>query len=311
MIIQTGLRTDIPAFYAPWFLNRLREGYVLVRSPYQPKIVTRYTLSPDVVDLIGFCTKNPAPMLPHMDVLAPYGQYWFVTITPYDSEIEPSVPSKETVMETFKKLSQIVGADSVAWRYDPIFLSREYPMERHLSEFVSMAENLSGYTNTCVISFIDLYQKVRRNFPQAREVPVPERVRIGQEFVKIGQTYGMTIKACAEGELLKPYGVDCDGCMTIAAYEKALGKKLRAPKLQRGRSSCACYLSSDIGQYDTCLHGCHYCYANQSLEQVRRNARQHDPASPLLIGKLEPEDQLRQAKQESWLESQLNLFDEI
>ena len=82
MIINTGMRTDIPAFYSDWFVNRLKAGFVLVRNPYNPRSVTRYRLSPDVVDLIGFCTKNPAPMLSHMDLLRPYGQYWFVTITP-------------------------------------------------------------------------------------------------------------------------------------------------------------------------------------------------------------------------------------
>ena len=93
MILQTGMRTDIPAFYTPWFLNRLRAGFVLVRSPYAPQRVTRYSLSPDVVDLIGFCTKNPGPMLPHLDALRPYaGQYWFVTLTPYGRDIEPNVP---------------------------------------------------------------------------------------------------------------------------------------------------------------------------------------------------------------------------
>ena len=87
MIIQTGLRTDIPAFYTPWFLRRLQEGFVLVRNPYAPRQVTRYSLSPEVVDCIGFCTKNPAPMLPHLDRLAGYGQFWYVTITPYGADI--------------------------------------------------------------------------------------------------------------------------------------------------------------------------------------------------------------------------------
>ncbi len=87
MIINTGMRTDIPAFYSRWFLNRLEAGVVLIRNPYNPNQVTRYHLSPDVVDLIGFCTKNPAPMLPHMDVLKDYGQYWLVTITPYGKDM--------------------------------------------------------------------------------------------------------------------------------------------------------------------------------------------------------------------------------
>ena len=129
MIIQTGMRTDIPAFYSKWFLNRIREGYVLVRNPYNPSQVTKYSLSPEVVDLIAFCTKNPAPMLSHMDVLKSYGQYWFVTITPYGKDIEPNVPDKEKVMEDFKRLSDIVGADSMGWRYDPIFIDGKHSVD--------------------------------------------------------------------------------------------------------------------------------------------------------------------------------------
>lgn len=109
MIIQTGMRTDIPAFYSAWLVNRIKAGYVLVRNPYNENQVTKYRLSPEVVDLIAFCTKNPAPMLSHMELLKPYGQYWFVTITPYGKDIEPHVPDKEIVMEDFKRLSSMDG----------------------------------------------------------------------------------------------------------------------------------------------------------------------------------------------------------
>ena len=145
MIIQTGMRTDIPAFYSKWFLNRIKEGYVLVRNPYNEKQVTRYSLAPDVVDLIAFCTKNPAPMLPYMNVLKPYGQYWFVTITPYGRDIEPNVPDKEKVMDDFKKLSDIVGVDSMGWRYDPILVDDKHSVEWHITEFEKMAENMKKH----------------------------------------------------------------------------------------------------------------------------------------------------------------------
>ena len=107
MIIQTGMRTDIPAFYSEWLCNRIKEGYVMVRNPYQPQQVTRYTFSPSVVDLIAFCSKNPAPMLSHMDLLKTYGMYWFVTITPYGKEIEPLVPDVEAVRHGSQMLEQL------------------------------------------------------------------------------------------------------------------------------------------------------------------------------------------------------------
>ncbi|MCC8045710.1 MAG: DUF1848 domain-containing protein [Clostridiales bacterium] len=308
MILQTGLRTDIPAFYAKWFANRLQAGFVCVRNPYNPVSVTRYILSPEVVDLIGFCTKNPAPMFPYMDLLAPYGQYWFVTITPYGKDIEPNVPAKEIVMNSFRKLSDMVGVDSVGWRYDPILISDVYPVERHISDFEKMAAYLSGYTKTCVISFIDIYRKVERNFPQARPVRPAERMEIGKAFAEIGRRYGMTIKACAEGNDLAAFGIDCSGCMTMETFEQALHCRLDAPKRKSARSECSCYLGSDIGAYDTCGHLCRYCYANANAAAVRQNMRLHNPESPFLTGEGRPEDQIHEAKQSSWIDRQMSLF---
>lgn len=309
MILHTGLRTDIPAFYSEWFVNRLRAGHVLVRNPYNPIQVTNYQITPDKVDLISFCTKNPAPMLPHLEELKEYGQYWYVTITPYGKEIEPHVPPKETVMEDFIRLSQTVGKQSVGWRYDPIFISDVYTVEKHLADFEKMARTLSGYTDTCVISFIDLYQKVLRNFPEVKSVPKEDRLRLGKEFVRIGARYGLTVKACAEGRELESYGVDCDGCMTVELFERALGCGLDVPKgKEKGaRAECACLLGSDIGVYNTCGHLCRYCYANYDAETVAENMWRHDPKSPLLIGKLHEEDVVKEAKQTSWKDGQMRL----
>ena len=301
MIVNTGQRTDIPAFYAEWFANRLKAGFVLVRSPYDPTAVTRYRLSPDVVDLIGFCTKNPAPMLPHMDLLRPYHQFWYVTITPYGREIEPNAPRKQDVLESFRRLSGIVGADCVGWRYDPVFVSERYPVGRHVKAFAYIAEALAGYTRTAVVSFLDLYEKTKRNFPEGRPVSAADRAALGKAFTETAERFGMTLRPCAEGNELAEYGADCSGCMTVAMYERAIGKCLKVPGFSPARRQCACYLGGDVGAYDTCPHFCRYCYANGSREAVMRNVRRHDPSSPLLIGNLMPGDTVREAKQESWI----------
>ena len=258
MIINTGQRTDIPAFYSDWFVNRLKEGYVCVRNPYNPNQVSRYRLDPDVVDVIGFCTKNPAPMFKYMDLLKDYGQYWFVTITPYGRDIEPNVPDKHKLIEDFKKLSEMVGINSIGWRYDPVFISERYTEGYHLHAYEQIAGALDGYTETSVISFIDLYPKVRRNFPEAREVSKEQRLNLGKTIIEIASKHGMTVKPCAEGNELSKFGADCGGCMRISDYEKAIGKHLNAPKRKSARAACACYLSCDIGAYNTCRHLCRY-----------------------------------------------------
>jgi len=307
MIINTGQRTDIPAFYSEWFANRLRAGFVLVRNPYDPQRVTRYRLTPDVVDLIGFCTKNPAPFLPYMELLQPFGQYWHVTITPYGREIEPCVPDKRQVIDSFRRLSVLVGAHRVGWRYDPILLTEDWTVERHIAAFNYIANALAGYTQTAVISFIDLYEKTRRNFPGVRPVRREDRLRLGEAMAGIAARHGMTLRPCGEGRELAPFGADCGGCMTVAMYEKALGQRLLVPRFTPARKECACYLGGDIGAYNTCGHLCRYCYANYDAATVRGNIAAHDPASPLLIGHLTPADRVHEARQESWIDHQTRM----
>ena len=307
MIINTGQRTDIPAFYSEWFVNRLKAGFVLARNPYNPQRITRYRLTPDVVDVIGFCTKNPAPMLPHIDLLRPFGQYWYVTITPYGRDIEPHVPNKLRVLESFRRLSQIAGVNSVGWRYDPILISEEWPVQRHIKAFEYMANALRGYTKTAVISFIDLYEKTKRNFPEAKTVSPADQMILGQAMAEICDRCGMTLRPCAEGNALAPFGADCSGCMTAAMYEQAIGQRLKIPSRAPARKACACYLGGDIGAYNSCGHLCRYCYANYDAETVRANLKAHDPQSPLLIGHVMPGDEIRDADQESWKDYQIAL----
>lgn len=309
MIIHTGLRTDIPAFYSEWLKNRLREGSVSVRNPYDPVSVTKYRLSPEVVDLMVFCTKNPAPMLAHMEFLQHYRQYWFVTITPYGRDIEPHVPDKALVIHAFRSLSRLIGAESAAWRYDPILLTGEWTIRRHLAAFAEMASLLDGYTHTCVISFLDLYPKVLRNFPEGREVSRQERLCLGHEMVRIARAHKMVLRTCAEGTELASCGADCSGCMTAQVFERAVHGTLRFPKKKTARRECACFLTNDIGAYNSCGHLCRYCYANASPESVRRNMRLHDPSSPFLIGGARPDDRVHTAVQKSWLDNQLSFSD--
>lgn len=309
MIINTGNRTDIPAYYSQWFYQRIKEGYVLVRNPYDPEQVLKYKLRPDVVDIICFCTKNPKPMLARMSEIKDFGQFWFVTITPYGTDIEPNVPAKEKVMDSFRKLSDIVGVNAVSWRYDPIFISEKYTLKRHLEDFEKMAENLKGYTRQCVISFIDLYAKTRRNFPKVREVSWEEQEIIAKEFVKIGKKYNMKILACCERSELSKHGIDVSGCMTKSILEKAVGCTLDVPKkLKSSRPQCDCLLGSDIGMYNTCGHACLYCYANYERRTVVQNMKRHHPQSPFLIGELQKNDKIKEVKQKSWLDGQLSFL---
>ena len=309
MILNTGSRTDIPAFYSEWFANRLREGFCLVRNPYNPSLVTRYRLDPSVVDVLSFCSKNPLSMLAYQDLLKPYRQFWHVTITPYGRDIEPHVPPAAQVLETFRRLSEAVGKNSVVWRYDPVFISKDYSVDFHIRAFRQMARTLHGYTGQCVVSFIDLYEKTMRNFPGVRRVTSQQQEALIAAFAETAQENHMQIHLCCESASLARPGVDADGCFSQSVLEKSLHIHLQIPKTARARSACPCLLGADIGAYNTCSHGCLYCYANYDAESVCRNRLRHDPSSPMLIGHLRPEDTVREAEQRSFLDPQMTLDD--
>ena len=306
MIIQTGQRTDIPAFYSKWLLNRLRQGFVMVRNPFYPSSVSRYELNPKTVDMITFCTKNPLSVLNNLELmeeLSAYNQWWYVSLTPYGKEVEPNVPAKAEVAEGIIELGKRLGPEKVGWRYDPIFISEKYSKAYHLKAFENIARRLCGFTKTAVISFIDLYPKVKRNFPEAREVCREDRLSLGKAFVEIASRYGMTLRPCAEGKELEAFGADCSGCQTVAVLEQALGegRHLKVPKKTQARKECSCYLNGDIGAYNSCGHLCRYCYANASPQLVMQNMKEHNPDSPLLIGELKDDDKVFNTEQKSWI----------
>ena len=303
------MRTDIPAFYAKWFLNRIRAGFVYVRNPYYQNQVTKYVLDPKVVDCICFCTKNPIPILPFLDELNSYRQFWFVTITPYGKDIEPNVPDQAKVIVAFKSISKRVGINAISWRYDPVFYGNGFNLQRHIQEFEKIAKELKGFTNACVLSFLDLYGKVERNAPGIVPPTKEEQIELGKALSQIAKENGMIIRTCCEGTHLAEFGIDVSGCQTKTVIERAIGVPLNPSKRKNARVICDCLLGQDIGAYNTCGHLCKYCYANMDQQMVINNMKKHNPDSPFLIGNQQKGDKITEAKQESYINLQTNLFE--
>ena len=299
MILNTGLRTDIPGFFSEWFYNRIEDGFVYVRNPYAKNQIYSYRLDPELIDCIIFCTKNPKPMFENLEKIDKFNQYWHITITPYEKEIEPNIPPMNDVLESFKYLSKKLGKENVTLRYDPIFINEKYTLEKHIESFEYIINSLSGYTTEAIISFIDLYEKTKRNFPKAREVTKDERLKIGKEFARIGNENNIRIKTCVEGTELDKFGIDSSGCMTKEVIERAINKNLNIPKQKARNGECYCLLNNDIGEYNTCGHGCLYCYANSNKRLVKRNLKLHDPKSPILIGEIKEDDIIKEMNQKS------------
>lgn len=299
MILSVSRRTDIPNYYSDWFLNRLGEGFLYVRNPMNPRQISKIELSPEVVDCIVFWTKNPEPMLKRLGELDTYPYYFQFTLTGYGRDIEPGVPDKrENVIPTFQRLSKTIGPSRVIWRYDPILFTPVYTPEYHLRAFSCIAEALKGYTNRCVISFVDRYAKNSKSLQQlgAYELPQQELEVFATQISVIAAENGMTVTSCAEKMNLDHCGIGHSSCIDRQLIEEIIGCALTAGKDRNQRPECGCVESVEVGTYDTCKNGCLYCYANSSTKQVARISQDYDPSSPLLCGRVADGDRVTERK---------------
>ena len=293
MIISASRRTDVPSNYADWFFNRVREGFALVRSPMAFHKVRRVDLTPAAVDGMVFWTKNPAPMLPRLDELKNYTYYFQFTLTPYGADVEPNLPSKDALIETFKRLSGKIGPDRVIWRYDPILINAKYTADFHITAFERMAWELRGFTTKTVISFIDAgYRGVKGNADKLALSDITDEVkaRLAADLVPIARGFGISVDACAEKTDLSRYGVGRARCVDGQLFSKLLGREIGVKKDKNQRPACGCAASVDIGMYNTCPSGCLYCYANYNPATIAKNRLEHDPRSPFILGDLRPGD---------------------
>ena len=285
MILNVSGRTDIVAFYSKWFMNRYNEGYVDVRNPFYPKLVSRIYF--DDVDLIVFCTKNPIPILNDLDKINKPINF-HVTLTPYGKDIEPNVIPKGKIIEAIKKLSVIVGTDNVYVRYDPILINDRYDVNFHIKSFESLCTKLGGYIKHIIVSFVDDYKNVRNNMSVLKLHKNDESIykNIGKNFSRIARENGMTLQTCYD---LSEYGFISNPCVSKELALSLTGKKFPKWKAR----NCGCVEMVDIGVYNTCKHFCKYCYANYDEKKVIENVKNHDDNSSLLIGYLENDDEIK------------------
>lgn len=312
MIISASRRTDIPSYYADWFMKRLDEGYVCTRNPMNYHQVSRISLLTDVVDGIVFWTKNPALLLDKLPLLRGYPYYFQFTLNAYGKDMETGIPSKnDVVIPAFQKLSRIIGPERIIWRYDPIILTPTYTTQYHVHYFEELAKRLSGYTDKCVISFVDLYRHLGTVSREMQFLPLgmTEMYELAGRFADIAHKYNLTLETCAEAVDLSQFGIRHGHCIDGALFEQIIGQPLSLSKDKNQREECGCMASIDIGMYDSCANGCRYCYANHSVSAVRKNIRAHDPNSPLLYGSIGPEDVVKDRILESCKIQQMNLFD--
>ena len=320
MIISASRRTDIPAFYSEWFMNRIRSGYLITRNPMNAKQLLRIVLTPDIVDCIVFWTKNPIPMIPKLDELKDYCFYFQFTLTGYGRDVEMHLPDKKKdLIPAFQQLSEKIGSERVIWRYDPILLNDRYTMEYHKKAFAQIAEALKGYTEKCVFSYVDSYTRNMKAMKSlgVKDITAEEMEELAIYIRDTAAENNMTVATCAEKIDLGALGIEHNACVDKALIERLTGGKIKDTKKNikdsGQRIECKCMLSKEVGTANTCGNGCIYCYANYSQASVKESMAKYDPKSPILCDRIAPDEVIKDASDMKPLvewDGQMSLFDQ-
>jgi hypothetical protein len=309
MIISASYKTDIPTFYGDWFMNRLKAGYCKMLNPYNRHVV-RVSLLLNDVEGIVFWTKNIGPFIKNLPEVKQRGFPFIIqhTINGYPRALEQAVVDSARAVEQVRKVADMFGSRVCVWRYDTIINSSLTPREYHIETFSRLANALEGATDEVVISFAHLYRKMLRNMDvAAREHgftwsdPDDEwKKGMVAELASIASAHKIRLTICSQPNFIIP-GCNEARCVDAKRLSDVSGKPVVAP-LRGGRAQCGCYASRDIGEYDTCPHGCVYCYAVQNQSLAKARYKQHDPNGESLFPL--PED----AVQPNDKDDQLDLF---
>jgi len=286
MIISASYKTDIPAFYGPWFINRLEAGYCKMVNPYGGQIY-EVPLTPNHVDGFVFWTRNLGPFERHLPEIKDRGYPFTVqyTVTGYPKILDAATIAPEKAVEHLGRLAQTFPSAGV-WRYDPIVFTSLTPFDWHIENFGTLAGMLTGSVDEVVVSFAQIYQKTRRNLNKAEglvwgDEGAETKQALLAALLPIAQRHGMRLSLCAQRELLID-GVADAACIDAERLSRVAGRLIGA-KRKPHREACGCWQSRDIGDYDTCPHGCAYCYAVRSRELAKQRYQAHDPNSPFLF----------------------------
>lgn len=289
MIVSASYRTDIPAFHARWFQQRLAAGEAWVANPYGGKPY-RVSLAARDVDGFVFWTRNLAPFA---DALAaveaarlPYVVQY--TVTGYPAALETGVPPADHGIRQIGTLAAKRGPWAAVWRYDPILLTSLTPPEWHRANFARLAKAMANSVDEVTVSFATIYRKTARNLSAAAKAagfdwwdpPEDEQQALIADLAAIASEHRMKLTVCSQPHL-EQSGANGAACIDVERLSLVAGYDVQA-KRKGNRPGCLCAESRDVGAYDTCAHGCVYCYAVSDHARARQTIRQLGPCAPML-----------------------------
>lgn len=285
MIISASYRTDIPAFYGPWFLQRLNDGHCSVANPWGGKPYS-VALTSDAVDGFVFWTRNLRPFAPHLTTVrrhAPFVVHY--TVTSYPRMFDARTPTARHAVDDIREAAQTYGQSAVVWRYDPVLISSLTPMAWHLRNFRVLASQLAGAIDEVVVSYTHFYRKTERNLTRAAEdhgfiyqnPPPTEKQGLIAELAEISAEFGIALTICAQPEF-QAGDAGAARCIDADRLARVADQPVDAA-VKGNRPGCLCHESRDIGAYDTCPHGCVYCYAVRNRDEAKIRFTEHDPST--------------------------------
>lgn len=293
MIISASRRTDIPAFYAEWFLNRLQDGFCKVKNPFNPKQIKTVSLLKKDVECIVFWTRNSAKLRLSLNIIEDLTNttYFLYTVTNYGKELEPNLPEFEDTLDDFKQLSERTNTQRVIWRYDPIIFNEKYSPQFHIANFEKIAKALHKHTDTVIISYADYYNKTLRNLASYSSlhtfIQQPEQqqwfAECNKRLLEIATSYELNMRSCADITNVASFGIKKGKCIDDSRIQNLTCNKTPFKTDTGQRKECNCVKSVDIGAYNTCGHGCLYCYACSSPVRAKNNQKNHNPESEFLL----------------------------
>lgn len=289
MIISASYRTDIPAFYAAWFAARLRAGHCAVANPYGGPDYS-VSLKPGDIDGLVFWTRNIGPFGDALSWTADHALPFVVqfTITGYPRVLETSVQDADAAIGQLRRLAGDFGIKAAVWRYDPVLVTSLTPPDWHVANIGRLAAGLAGAVDEVVVSAAHIYKKTRRNLNAAAarhgfEWREPADDECRDLFIRLADAvagHGMTLTLCCQPGRLAG-GLGPARCIDAGRLSAVAGRPIEA-RPKGNRPGCECHEARDIGAYDSCPHGCVYCYAVSSKRRAAMALKAHDPSAPAL-----------------------------
>ncbi|MDP6603243.1 MAG: DUF1848 domain-containing protein [Rhodospirillales bacterium] len=290
MIISASYKTDIPAFYGTWFMNRLDAGFCRVVNPYGGPPFT-VSLRPAEADGFVFWTRNLRPFTAALEEISSRSYPFVVqmTITGYPRALERSTVDPAAAVCDLRQIAQAFGTRAAVWRYDPIVITSLTPAAWHRDRFAALAGALAGSVDEVVVSFVHLYRKTTANLGRAaresgfewRDPAAAEKRALIQDLAAIADDHAIALTVCGQPELTGG-PITQSRCIDAIRLGEVAERPLRA-RARAQRGTCACWESKDIGAYDSCPQGCVYCYAVRRPDIAGRRVRAHHPAGEFLI----------------------------